>query len=74
MIYGWLIGVIVVFMGGFAYGSLANYVDNIQDCVSFKFQNTEWKGYRAISEDNTRRCFWVEQKFPNRVKHGVEKI
>ena len=62
------IGSVLIFLCGFAYGSMAHYVDNIADCTSYK----GWTGYRAISDDNQRRCFWVENKFPNRVKHGVE--
>ena len=59
---------IIVFMGGFAYGSLANYVDNIGDCNSYK----GWTGYRAVSENNERRCFWIENNYPKRIKSGVE--
>ena len=58
------------FFGGYAYGSLANYVDNIDHCTSYK----GWTGYRAISEENTRRCFWLEYKFPYRVRQGVERL
>lgn len=68
------LGLIVVFMGGFAYGSFTNYVDKIDHCVSFKQNGVEWQGYRAISEDNRRRCFWLEDKYPYRVKQGVERI
>jgi hypothetical protein len=60
------------FFGGFAYGSLNHYVDNMTECVSFRRGDTIWVGYRAISDDYERRCFWVEDKFPNRVRHGVE--
>lgn len=59
---------LVAFFGGYAYGSLAHYVDNIADCTSYK----GWTGYRAISESNERRCFWLENNFPKRIKHGVE--
>ena len=58
------------FFGGFAYGSLASYVDKIDHCTSY----TGWTGYRAISEDNQRRCFWLENRFPYRVRQGVERI
>ena len=61
---------IIVFMGGFAYGSLSNYVDNIGDCNSYK----GWTGYRAINADNERRCFWIEQSYPKRIKSGVERL
>jgi sugar/nucleoside kinase (ribokinase family) len=62
------IAFVVVFLGGFAYGSLSNYVDNISDCTSYK----GWVGYRAINEHNERRCFWIEQNYPKRIKSGVE--
>jgi hypothetical protein len=68
-----VIGVIVIFMGGFGYGSLNNYVDNISDCGSFTKKGVAWKGYRAISDDNERRCFFVEQQYPYRTWHGVNK-
>lgn len=63
---------LIAFFGGFAYGSVNHYVDNMTDCTSFRQGNTIWVGYRAISDDYERRCFWVEDKFPNRVRHGVE--
>ena len=58
------------FFGGYAYGSLANYVDNIDHCTSYK----GWTGYRAISDNHERRCFWLENKFPYRVRQGVERL
>ncbi len=59
-----------VFMGGFAYGSLHGYVDNIDQCNSYK----GWTGYRAMSDYGERRCFWIENRFPYRIKQGVERI
>ncbi len=67
-----LIGFFVAFMGGFAYGSLNHYVDNMTECASFRQGSTTWVGYRAISDDYERRCFWMEDRFPNRIKQGVE--
>jgi hypothetical protein len=67
-----LLVALFAFFGGFAYGSLNHYVDNMTECVSFRRGDTIWVGYRAISDDYERRCFWVEDKFPNRVRHGVE--
>jgi hypothetical protein len=67
-----LLVALFAFFGGFAYGSLNHYVDNMTECVSFHRGDTIWVGYRAISDDYERRCFWVEDKFPNRVRHGVE--
>jgi hypothetical protein len=67
-----LLVALFAFFGGFAYGSLNHYVDNMTDCTSFRQGATVWVGYRAISDDYERRCFWVEDKFPNRVRHGVE--
>jgi hypothetical protein len=67
-----LLVALFAFFGGFAYGSLNHYVDNMTDCTSFRQGSTIWVGYRAISDDYERRCFWVENKFPNRVRHGVE--
>jgi hypothetical protein len=66
------VGAILIFLCGFAYGSISHYVDNINDCNTYKQSSTTWVGYRAISADNQRRCFWVEDRFPNRVRHGVE--
>lgn len=63
-----------LFMGGFAYGSLANYVDNSGDCTGFTKKGVRWEGYRAISDSNERRCFFIEQRHPYRVWHGVEKL
>lgn len=60
------------FMGGFAYGSLNHYVENMTECASFRQGSTTWVGYRAISDDYDRRCFWMEDRFPNRIKQGVE--
>jgi hypothetical protein len=57
-------------MGGFAYGSLHGYVDNIDHCTGFK----GWTGYRAMSETGERRCFFLENKFPYRIKQGIERI
>jgi len=57
------------FFGGYSYGSLSSYVDNIDHCTSYK----GWTGYKAISDNYERRCFWLENKFPYRVKQGVER-
>ena len=69
-----LLGIICVFMGGFAYGSLAHYSEYIDSCGSFTKNGVEWKGYRTIAQDNERRCFFVEQRYPYRTWHGVDKI
>lgn len=58
------------FFGGFAYGSLHTYIDSIDHCVSYQ----GWTGYKAISEQNERRCFWLENKFPYRVRQGIERL
>lgn len=68
---GILLAMVFLFMGGFAYGSMLNYVDNIDHCTSYKMNGITYEGYRAISEDNHRRCFWVENRYPYRVKHGI---
>lgn len=64
---------IVIFMSGFAYGSLSQTMEHIDSCTSFNKNGVEWKGFRAISEDNERRCFFMEQRYPYRVWQGVEK-
>ena len=69
-----VIGAILIFMGGFAYGSLFHYSDNIDVCTGFTKNGVQWKGYRTISETNERRCFFVEQRYPYRTWHGVDKI
>lgn len=63
---------ILFFLGGYAVGSIHDYVDNIDHCTSYSTKHATWVGFRAISESNERRCFWVEDRFPNRVQHGVE--
>ena len=64
---------IFAFMGGFAYGSINHYVDKMTHCTSYTARNgVTWVGYRAISDDYDRRCFWLEERFPYRVKQGVE--
>lgn len=64
---------IFVFMGGFAYGSLNHYVDNMTHCTTYTARNgVKWVGYRAISDDYNRRCFWLEERFPYRVQQGEE--
>jgi hypothetical protein len=67
-----LLGYVFVFMGGFAYGSLNHYVDNMTHCTTYRQGDITWVGYRAISEDYDRRCFWLSDTFPNRVRQGVE--
>ena len=67
-----LIGFFFAFMGGFAYGSLNHYVDNMTHCTTYRQGTTTWVGYRAISDDYDRRCFWLEDRFPNRVRQGIE--
>lgn len=64
---------VFAFMGGFAYGSLNHYVDNMTHCTTYTARNNvKWIGYRAISDDYDRRCFWLEDRFPYRVQQGVE--
>jgi hypothetical protein len=71
MMYGFVF--IFAFMGGFAYGSINHYVDKMTHCTSYTARNgVTWVGYRAISDDYDRRCFWLEERFPYRVKQGVE--
>lgn len=66
-----VLALIVVFMGGFGYGSLANYAEHIDECGSFEKKGVQWKGYRTIAQDNERRCFFMEQRYPYRIWHGV---
>lgn len=68
-----VLGFVVTFMGGFAYGSMASYVDKMTHCTSYTAYNkVRWIGYRAISDDYDRRCFWLEERFPYRVRQGIE--
>jgi hypothetical protein len=67
-----LMGFVLAFMGGFAYGSLNHYVDNMTHCTTYTLNKVKWVGYRAISDDYDRRCFWLEEQFPYRVKQGIE--
>jgi hypothetical protein len=67
-----LMGYVFVFMGGFAYGSVNHYVDNMVECTTYRQGDITWVGYRAISDDYDRRCFWLSNKYPNRVRQGIE--
>jgi hypothetical protein len=67
-----LMGYVFVFMGGFAYGSLNHYVENMTECTTYRQGDVTWIGYRAISDDYDRRCFWLSDTYPNRVRQGVE--
>jgi hypothetical protein len=67
-----LMGFVLSFLGGFAYGSLNHYVDNMTHCTTYRQGDITWVGYRAISEDYDRRCFWLSDTFPNRVRQGIE--
>jgi hypothetical protein len=67
-----LLVALFAFLGGFAYGSLNHYVDNMTDCTTYRQGDTIWVGYRAISDDYERRCFFLESRFPYRVRQGVE--
>lgn len=64
---------VFVFFGGYALGSIHDYVDNIDHCNTYRAGSVTWVGYRAISDRNDRRCFWLEDRFPNRVRQGVER-
>jgi hypothetical protein len=68
-----VLGFVFTFMGGFAYGSLNQYVDSFDHCPSYLQSGVIWEGYRAISDNNERRCFWLEGRFPYRVRQGVNK-
>lgn len=64
---------VFVFFGGYALGSMHDYVDKIDHCTTYTARNgVKWIGYMAISDDYERRCFWLEERFPNRVQQGVE--
>jgi hypothetical protein len=67
-----MLGFVLFFMGGFAYGSLNHYVDNMTHCTTYRQGDITWVGYRAISDDYDRRCFWLSNKYPNRVRQGIE--
>lgn len=62
------------FLGGYSFGNMVEYVDKIDHCVSYKTSYSTWVGYKAISESNERRCFWLENKYPYRIKQGVERL
>ena len=69
-----VLGFVFTFMGGFAYGSIVSYVDKMTHCTTYTARNgVKWIGYRAISDDYDRRCFWLEERFPYRVRQGVER-
>lgn len=61
-----------VFMCGFAFNNVFTEIDNIGRCSSWTTPNVRWEGYRAVNEKGETRCFWLEQRFPYRVRQGVE--
>lgn len=65
---------LLCFMGGFAYCSMYSYVEYNDHCTTYKTNGVEWIGYRAINEGNERRCFWLESRFPYRIRQGVERL
>ena len=47
--------------------------DDIQflDCHDFSTKHAVWKGFLAKDIHGTTRCFWLEDKYPWRVRQGV---
>ena len=65
-LYATIFAFVLTFLGGFAYGSLANYVGQVTTCGNM----SGWTSYIGISEENELRCFFVEDRFPRRIKQG----
>ena len=64
--------VLMSFVMGFLFNTVATPIANIDRCVDFTKQGTKWVGYIGLSYDGDVRCFWLEQRFPKRIIQGVE--
>lgn len=64
--------VLVSFIMGFLFNTVATPIANIDRCTDFTKQGTKWVGYIGLSYDGDVRCFWLEQRFPKRIIQGVE--
>lgn len=62
---------VFVFLCGYAYSAIHTEVDKAVDCGSFTTKQAVWHGYWAINAENERRCFWLENRYPYRIKQGV---
>jgi len=54
-----------------AYGMKIYYDIQFLDCHDFTTKHTVWKGFLARDASGDVRCFWLEQEYPNRMRHGV---
>ena len=64
--------VLLSFIMGFLFNTVATPIANIDRCTDFTKQGTKWVGYIGLSYDGDVRCFWLEQRFPKRIIQGVE--
>ena len=64
--------VLVSFIMGFLFNTVATPIANIDRCVDFTKQGTKWVGYIGSSYDGDIRCFWLEDRFPKRIIQGIE--
>lgn len=64
--------VLVSFMMGFLFNTIATPIANIDRCTDFTRYGVKWVGYIGLSYDGDVRCFWLEQRFPKRIIQGVE--
>lgn len=63
---------ILSFIMGFIFNTVATPIANIDRCTDYTTTYSTWKGYIGLSYDGDVRCFWLEQRFPNRIRQGIE--
>ena len=64
---------LVACFSGFVGYSVAAYEVDHQICGNYATKHSDWHGWLSV-KDGVYRCFYLESRFPYRVKQGIVEI
>jgi hypothetical protein len=65
--------VLVACFSGFVGYSIASHEVSHAVCGNYMTTNSEWMGWLSV-KDGVFRCFYVESRYPYRVKQGIIEV
>jgi hypothetical protein len=68
----WRYGLVACFSAFMGY-SIAMLELEHEVCGNYTTSNSDWHGWLSI-KDGVFRCFWVESRYPYRVKQGIIEV
>jgi hypothetical protein len=64
---------LVACFSGFVGYSIASHEMSHDVCGSYATKHSDWNGWLSV-KDGVFRCFYVESRFPYRVKQGIIEV